>query len=145
MPFLFAYVCDLLEKLEEPFLREVGYLPGRLHEYIRSHTSKWFMMHRKKLDAHSTDTNAVLSIFWPQRQTDRIYGLDQAHLEMAIARALQLSKLQFVELQSWRTDPLKRDLAFFVQRVMQNAKTVGGSSHFLDRVHKASSLIFGDD
>lgn len=140
MPFPFAYVCDLLEKLEEPFLREVGYLPGRLYEYIRNHTSKWFMMHRTKLDAHSTNVNAVLSILWPQRQTDRTYGLDQAHLEMMIARALQLSKLHFLELQSWRTDPLKRDLAFFVQRVMKNAKKVNAASHILHQIHKASSL-----
>lgn len=124
MPFLFVYVCDLLEKLEIPFLREVGFLPGPLREYLRKHVSHWFTQHCSRLDAFSTDAQAVLSMLKPHNQVDRVYGIDPGKLELVIARALSLSKLQYLELQKWRSDPLGRDLAFFVQQVMKAINSV---------------------
>lgn len=124
MPFLFVYVCDLLEKLEIPFLREVGFLPGTLREYLRKHVKHWFTQHCGRLDAFSTNAQAVLSMLRPHHQVDRIYGIESEHLELIIARSLSLSKLQFLEIQKWRSDPLERDLGFFVQQVMKDANSV---------------------
>jgi DNA ligase-4 len=128
MPFPFSYLCDLLDELEQPFLREAGCLPAPLREYLRTHTSKWFILHRTRLDAVSTNTRAVLSMLRPHQQTDRAYGIAPEDLELVVARALQLSRLQYSDLQKWRTDLLKRDLAFFVQQVMEDSKEVSRNS-----------------
>jgi hypothetical protein len=90
-----------------------------------------------------------MPMFRPAAQTNRVYGLDQDRLEVIIARALCLSRSQYRELQSWKSGPSKRDLAFFVYKVMSSMKKVSAVSsqnrNFLMGNYKASSLIRSDN
>lgn len=128
MPFRFVYVCDLLQELENPFVRDVPRLPGHLREHLRSRISKWFTQHRGQLDEFRTDAGAVLSMLRPQAVKNRVYGIDPGRLELIIARALSLTKAQYAELQKWRTEPAHGDLAVRVRTVMEKLDGVGKQS-----------------
>jgi hypothetical protein len=124
MPFPFVYLCDLLNDLERPYLRNTPLLPKDLTKYTKDKVIYWLRLHRDRLNAFSTDSQAVMSMLQPENQTDRVYGLDSGSLELVIARALCLPRQHYQELQKWKTEPLGGDLAACVNRVMENTKTV---------------------
>jgi hypothetical protein len=124
MPFLFVYLCDLLNDLERPYLRATPLLPRDLEKYTKDKVIYWLGRHRDALNAFSTDSRAVMSMLQPETQTDRVYGLDPESLELVIARVLGLSRRHYQDLQRWQTEPLRGDLAACVNGVMENAKIV---------------------
>jgi len=124
MPLLFVYLCDLLDDLEKPHRRRVPLLPKDFDPYMREKTIKWFKAHRNNLNAFNTDGPAVMSMLQPEKQTERVYGLDPEILEMVIARILHLSTSEDLEIQKWKHEPIKGDLGDCVGRVMENKKAV---------------------
>ena len=62
-----------------------------------------------------------MSILRPEQQKERVYGLDSTSLGLIIARGLQLSREEYIELQRWRESQVV-DLAGCVLRVMQKRK-----------------------
>ncbi len=120
MPFRFVHICDLLDVLEKPFLRNVPFLARDLAAHNRRHIIGWFKQHRRNLDHFNTSPEVVLSMLQPDKQMDRDYGLDKDALERIIARVLSLSRQQYSELQKWRHSPHDGDFAACVSRVIDS-------------------------
>ncbi|RDL40923.1 uncharacterized protein BP5553_00902 [Venustampulla echinocandica] len=118
MPFRFVYLCDLLDKLERPFLRDAPLLPHHLEEYTQKEVISWFRRHRDRLNEFSTNGNAVIMMLQPKRWSDRDFGWNVDILEHLIARNLSLSKAKHAELKKWESEPHRGDLAACVERVM---------------------------
>jgi hypothetical protein len=128
MPFPFVYVCDLLEDLARLSNRESPLLPKVFHHATTETTLKWLKLHRSRLDAAATDDDAVILTLQPEKRTDRVYeGLDSFGLEQVIARVLNLPKRHFQDLQRWRHEPAKGDLATCVERVVNNMAAVSSA------------------
>jgi hypothetical protein len=124
MPFPFIYLCDLLNDLERPHVSRYPMLPKDLANYTKDKVIRWLRLHRDRLNAFSTDSTAVMAMLQPENQTDRVYGLDSRSLELVIARALQLPRPHYLDLQRWKTEPAQGDLGACVKRVMENMDTV---------------------
>ena len=124
MPFPFVYVCDLVEKLERPLLRQVPLLPNDLRQYTLDLIMDFFKTFRDRLNLENTDDQAVLSMLQPENETDRVYGLDAESLEPVLARVLSLSRQEYVELQRWKENPEEGDLAVCLHRIMEKMKNV---------------------
>ncbi|KAG0646470.1 hypothetical protein D0Z07_7513 [Hyphodiscus hymeniophilus] len=117
MPFLYVYICDLLEQLGELHSPDCPTLIG-LDKKTNDRTVKWFQRHQHRLNEFSVDASAVIRFFTPQKQTDRDYGLDGERLEQLIARVLGLPRHLHAELQLWRQGAVYGDLGACVKRVM---------------------------
>lgn len=128
MPFKFAWLCDLLQKLESPYLRDTLVLPGPVKEFTQKEIIRWFQSHKNKLNEFEVNSRAVATMLRPEAWTDRDFGLDADGLEYLLARVLSLTKLQLAELSKWRTQPWKGDLAVCVERVMGATKRVSAGS-----------------
>lgn len=118
MPFLYVYVCDLLEDLGCLVYRDCPMLVG-LEKETNNRTVNWFKRHKNRLNEFSVDARAVMMFFHPEKHIDRDYGLDAERLEQLIARVLNLPRNLHTELQMWRNGPVYGDLAACVQRVME--------------------------
>jgi hypothetical protein len=132
MPFPFVYVCDLLEKLERPLLRQIPLLPSDLRRYTLDTIMDFFKTFRDRLNLENTDDQAVLSVLQPENETDRVYGLDADNLELVLARVLSLSRQQYLELRRWKQNPEEGDLAVCLHRIMGNMKNVSRFDHSFD-------------
>ena len=128
MPFPFVYLCDLLDDLERPHVSRYPMLPKDLANYTKDKVIRWLRLHRDRLNAFSTDSEAVMSMLQPEKQIDRVYGLDPGSLELVIARALSLPRQHYLALQQWRTDPVRGDLGACVKRAMENMESVSCAS-----------------
>lgn len=124
MPFRFVYLCDLLDKLERPLLRDAPLLPHHLQEYTQKEVISWFRRHRDRLNEFSTNGNAVIMMLQPERWSDRDFGWNVGILEHLIARSLGLSKARHAHLQEWKSEPHKGDLGACVERVMDDMEQV---------------------
>jgi hypothetical protein len=124
MPFPFVYLCDLLDDLERPHLRQVPLLAHHSRSHAKDTIVRWLKTHRYKLDDFNTDGRAVISMLRPEIQTERQYQLDSGRLELVIARTLQLSKEQYADLRKWQTEPLRGDLGTCVSRVLCSPQVV---------------------
>jgi hypothetical protein len=124
MPFPFVYLCDLLNDLELPHVSRYPMLPKDLANYTKDKVIRWLRLHRDRLNAFSTDSEAVISMLQPEKQTDRVFGLDAFNLEPVVARALCLPRQHYLDLQQWKTEPAKGDLGACVKRVMENMDIV---------------------
>jgi hypothetical protein len=125
MPFPFVYVCDLLDDLARLATRESPLLPKVFEQTTTETTLRWLKLHRSRLDAAATDDHAVLSTLQPEKTSDRVYdGLDVFGLEQVVARILNLPKQFHRDLQRWRHEPAKGDLATCVERVMESMAAV---------------------
>jgi hypothetical protein len=124
MPFLFVYLCDLLDELERPHLQICPPLPRILENHRKKTILDWFYLQGRNLNLVSTDDATVMSMLRPEKMTDRIYGLDAGRLELLIARTLSLSKEQYSNLQKWQDGPHEGDLGKCVDKVMEGMKGV---------------------
>jgi hypothetical protein len=53
-----------------------------------------------------------------------VYGLNAESLELVLARVLNLSRNQYVELRRWEENPEYGDLSVCLHRIMGNMKNV---------------------
>lgn len=140
MPFPFVYLCDLLDDLERPHLRQVPLLAKDLAALTKETILRWLKTHQSMLDAFNTDGPAVIAMMHPQKQTDRYYGLDSERLELVVARALAVSREQYIGLQRWQTQPFKYDLGACVALVMEDTALVSCLKRVVLEVPKTPRL-----
>ena len=102
MPFRYAFVCDLLEKLHRLHARHPPYLPAHLKQFTVRAVTTWFKKHDYKIK-NETDPLILLSILLADKYNDRDYGLSEATLARIIGRAFSLSKAQYdaLLLDAW--------------------------------------------
>jgi DNA ligase-4 len=117
MPFPFSFICDLLGRLERLKVRDPPLLPEKLREETTRAVEEWFRRHRLAIDARTTDGVALLSTLFPERRTDRVYGLREPSLCKVLARCLHLTNKQSMELQAWKT-PGRGDLGTCLENVL---------------------------
>ncbi|KAI9847974.1 MAG: hypothetical protein M1837_001492 [Sclerophora amabilis] len=90
MPFRFSYFCDLLEKLEDYTTRDPPPLNAQLDSLSYKAIEQWFKSHRARIDALDTSHAALLSAFFPERRSDRVYGMRETNLVRLLGRVLGL-------------------------------------------------------
>jgi DNA ligase-4 len=119
MPFPFSSICDLLNRLERLKLRDPPYLPEKLREETTRAVEEWFRRHRTAIDSRETDGVALLSTLFPERRTDRVYGLKETSLCKVLARCLHLTNKKSVDLQAWKI-PGHGDLGMCLENVLKS-------------------------
>ncbi|PLB42238.1 ATP dependent DNA ligase domain protein [Aspergillus candidus] len=83
--------------------------------------TRWFAQHGKRLRDKDTDQLAVLSCMFPEKRTDRVYGLQDLSLARVIGRCLLLGSSRREELEQWRQSG-GVDLGQCVENVMRQAE-----------------------
>jgi DNA ligase-4 len=112
MPFLFSYVCDLLQSLDNNRLARSG---------LRSKATiiqDWFSGHQAQLYRDELDTAALLSALLPEKRTDRVYFLREKKLQTVIGRALGLGRSRIAQLGRWSNPEARVDLAECVESIL---------------------------
>jgi DNA ligase-4 len=120
MPFLFSYVCDLLQRLEDN---------RRARSGLRSNATiiqEWFRAHHGLLHRDDHNSAALLSALLPEKRTDRVYFIREKKLQIVVGRALGLGRSRIAELGRWSIPEARADLADCVESILK--QTVG---HFL--------------
>ncbi|KFY64451.1 hypothetical protein V496_03260 [Pseudogymnoascus sp. VKM F-4515 (FW-2607)] len=121
MPFRFAHVCDLLDRLDQVYSRYPPYLPKDATQKSRDAVLYWFKKHGQKI-RHDANGLALLSSLFPER-TERVQGLDTKSLEKIVSRALSLPSSRVTELTRWREPGAGGcDLGSCVERVVNQAE-----------------------
>jgi len=117
MPFRFAYVCDLLQRLDDNQRARAG---QRINSNI---IAQWFLSHRGLLVRDDFNASALLSTLLPEKRSDRVYSLQSRSLTRLIGRALSLGLSRRKELERWQEPGSGVDLGDCVERVLTD--TVG--------------------
>ncbi|GAB1314219.1 ATP-dependent DNA ligase family profile domain-containing protein [Madurella fahalii] len=113
MPFLFSYVCDLLQRLDDNRLARSG---------LRSNATiiqEWFKAHQALLYRDDHDTAALLSALLPEKRTDRVYFIREKKLQTVIGRALGLGRSRIAQLARWSNPEARTDLAESVESILR--------------------------
>lgn len=123
MPFRFAHVCDLLDRLDQVYSRYPPYLPKDATQKSRDAVQYWFKKHGQKIRSEANGL-ALLSTLFPER-THRVHELDSKSLEKIISRALSLPSSRVTDITRWREPEVgESDLGACVERVMNQALDV---------------------
>ena len=146
MPFKFIFLCDLLSSLEALSTRDPPLLPAALRDRYQRTISQWFRSHRARIDAlDASSAVALLSALFPERRTDRIYGLQPPSLTKALGRCLGLGLSRIRELERWK-EPGRGDLGACVERVQRQAEMARcgqGNEATVEEVDAALALVAG--
>lgn len=118
MTFLFAWVCELLQSLENDIKRRRG---KRGEQAI---VDDWFARYRQELDDDLTDKCALLSTLLPERRTDRVFGIKEKTLQPKIARACRLGHSRVKELSRWTVPGSNLDLAECAEAILEQTPNV---------------------
>lgn len=106
MPFYFGEICKLLSSLEKLRKHEPPLLPKTLEDETQSKVEYWFKCNRKSIHAVDVDGIAFLSTLFPERRTDRVYGLKEDRLCKLIGRCLRVNSGSRRVLEDWKTPGL---------------------------------------
>lgn len=113
MPFLFSYVCDLLQALDDNQRKEKGLRP------TASIVEEWFTKHRSSLNRNNHNDAALLSTLFPEKRTDRVFRYGSDRLERTIGRGLGLGMTRKEELRRHADAKWNMDLAESVERILK--------------------------
>lgn len=118
MPFPFAEVSTLFQRLEAIELREPPLLPDEKVQPIRLVIDSWFKSHRSAIRALTVEgATALLSALLPEKRTDRVYALQAPSLCRLLSRCLKLQAHRARDLQLYRI-PGHGDLAACLERIL---------------------------
>ncbi|KAM0707828.1 hypothetical protein Q7P35_004477 [Cladosporium inversicolor] len=119
MPFPFAEICTLLQRIEAVELREPPLLPDEKRSAICLIVDSWFKSHRGAISALTVEgATALLSTLLPEKRTDRVYGIQAPGLCRILARCLKLQAHRAKDLRAY-TQPGRGDLAACLERVLE--------------------------
>jgi DNA ligase-4 len=113
MPFLFSYVCDLLQRLEDNRVARSG---------LKSNATiiqEWFRGHQTQLCRDDHSSAPLLSALLPEKRTDRVYLIREKKLQIVIGRALGLGRSRIAQLGRWATPEARADLAECVESILK--------------------------
>jgi DNA ligase-4 len=120
MTITFSAICNLLQSIENVSAK--GPRPRPLskqeQERIQQVVLNWFRVQRDALDNPATDDGAVLSVLFPHRRRDRVYGLQAPLLAKKLSRLLTFNHGQRALFESWKTGA-HGDLGVYVERAMK--------------------------
>ncbi|KAK4203840.1 hypothetical protein QBC40DRAFT_262139 [Triangularia verruculosa] len=112
MPFLFSYVADLLQKLEDNRAKRSGVkTPAAI-------VQDWFQYHKGLFHHDEFNTAALLSTLLPEKRTDRAYNIREKKLQTLIGRGLILGRSRIAQLGRWTRPEAGVDLAECVEGIL---------------------------
>ena len=120
MPFRFAYVCDLLQRLDDNQRARSG---QRSSSRIIDH---WFHSHRGFLVRDGFNASPLLSTLLPEKRTDRVYSIQSRSLSRVIGRCLGLGLSRKKELERWQEPGSGVDLGDCVERILTSTASNTG-------------------
>lgn len=140
MTITFGAICSLLQSIENITTRQPRGPPKREREISRQVISNWFSNRRTVLDDPETNGSAILSVFFPHRRKDRVYGLQSPLLARKITRLLAFSHAQQALFQGWK-DGTHGDLGAYTERAMKPWDGTFVSKHVLTIDHIDQLLV----
>ncbi|KAK1760989.1 hypothetical protein QBC47DRAFT_334900 [Echria macrotheca] len=113
MPFLFSYVCDLLQRLEDNQHAKVGLKTNA--DIIQD----WFKQHQGLLIRDDHDIAALLSTLLPEKRTDRVYFIRENRIQTIFGRALSLGRTRLSQLARWSVAGSDVDIASCIEGILK--------------------------
>ncbi|KAK4157602.1 hypothetical protein C8A00DRAFT_40028 [Chaetomidium leptoderma] len=135
MPFLFSYVCDLLQRLEDNRLARSG---------LRSNATvirEWFRGHQGLLSRDDHNSAVLLSALLPEKRADRVYFIREKKLQIIIGRALGLGRSRIAELGRWSNPEARADLADCVESILKQTPNPISPTHRPVTVEEIDGLL----
>jgi DNA ligase-4 len=120
MGFKYTYICDLLSQLESNRAAKAASAARQTDPDVATVT-RWFDRHQKVIHDGTTDRLSLLSCLFPEKRSDRVYGLREPSLVKVIGRCLLLGTSRREELDRWR-ERGGGDLGQCVENVMRQAE-----------------------
>jgi DNA ligase-4 len=143
MPFAFAEVCTLFQRLEVLELREPPLLPDEKSLQTRLTADSWFKSHRSAISALTVEgAVALLSAMLPEKRTDRVYGMQAPGLCRILARCLKLQAHRAKDLRAY-TQPGRGDLAACLERVLDTGGPPARPAVTLEEVDDLFTTLAG--
>ena len=121
MPLRFSSLSTLLSDLESYASRDPPLLKARLEEKSKKRIINWFTSYRITSSSTDLDLVALVSVLFPERRKDRVYGLKSRRLSRTLRRVLHLGSGRWPLLEKWQ-EPGYGDLADCVERVLKQAE-----------------------
>lgn len=121
MPLRFRSISDLLQALEDNAANTKKALKGWLDQRNKDVIESWVKSHKVKVDSPDVDVVAVLSTIFPDKRTDRVYGLQAASLSKILGRCFGLGIDRLRQLEEWKT-PGRGDLGLCVERTLRQTE-----------------------
>ncbi|KAK1833300.1 hypothetical protein QBC39DRAFT_401706 [Podospora conica] len=113
MPFLFSYVCDLLQRIEDNQNARTGVKTNA------TIVQDWFRHHQAQLLRDDFDIAALLSTLLPEKRTDRVYCIRERTLQTIIGRGLILGCSRIKQLGRWSDPNSTVDIAQCVEGILK--------------------------
>ncbi|KAH7135362.1 hypothetical protein B0J11DRAFT_157876 [Dendryphion nanum] len=118
MSLTFNHICELLQGVEDIAARKPPFPQTTLKERIEHHISKWFIKYREPVDKSDTHGCAFLSVLFPHRRKDRVYGLQAPSLATKLAKLLNFNHGQKALFDGWPKGS-QGDLGVYLERAMR--------------------------
>ena len=144
MPLLFTHLCDLLSDLEKLSKRDPPLLVSHRQQRYRETVKQWFNARQVYINSPEIDIVSLLSALFPEKRTDRVYGIKLKGLTNLLKRCLCLGKDRLEMLDQWRK-PGRGTLCDCVERVLRQAEFPKQLANqlTLDQVDEALATIAG--
>ncbi|CBY00274.1 hypothetical protein LEMA_P014040.1 [Plenodomus lingam JN3] len=119
MTVTFGAICGLLQSIEKITSQRPQPRPRQIAESKRQIIRNWFENQRDSLDDPGTDGGAVLSVIFPHRRKDRVYGIGPPRLAKKLIRLLRLNHNQKAIFDGWNSGTLG-DLGVYAEKALQS-------------------------
>ena len=121
MPLRFSSLCTLLSDLESYANHDPPWLKAQIEDKSKKRIKNWFTSYRISSASTDVDLVALLSVIYPDRRKDRVYGLKSRKLAWRLKRVLCLGSTRWPLLDQWQK-PGYGGLADCVERVLRQAE-----------------------
>ena len=144
MPLLFTQLCDLLSDLERLSRRDPPLLISHRQQRYRETVQQWFNARQVSINSPEITIVSLLSALFPEKRTDRVYGIQLKSLTKLLKRCLCLGKDRLEMLDQWRK-PGRGGLCDCVERALRQAEFPEQLANqlTLDQVDEALTTIAG--
>lgn len=139
MTIAFGAICSLLQSIENIRIGQPRLAPKQELARQREIISNWFRNQREVLDDPQTSIAAVLSVLFPHRRKDRVYGLQAPLLAKKVTKLLAFNHDQRHILLGWK-DGTFGDLGAYTERAMKPWDGTFGSKREIP-VHRVDRLL----
>ncbi|EOA84205.1 uncharacterized protein SETTUDRAFT_21563 [Exserohilum turcica Et28A] len=118
MTITFHAICSLLQSIEDITAKQSREPLKHDKDKARDIIAKWFLDQRDALDDPATNGGAVLSVLFPHRRKDRVYGLQPPLLAKTLSHLLAFNHGQRALFDGWKTGT-HGDLGVYIERAMK--------------------------
>ncbi|KAF2816215.1 uncharacterized protein BDZ99DRAFT_514816 [Mytilinidion resinicola] len=101
MVFKFSQVCQLLENMEKVAQHEPQLPRYRADQTRRTTIVEWFAKHRSTLMEPTINGPAILSILFPERRKDMVYGMQEVRLATKVSTLMRFRAPQITQLYKY--------------------------------------------